>query len=360
MPSSRPQLLRRQFLRRSLATLAATSLTPAWAEAGSPAFLAAAKTGESHALFGLTERGAEIFRIALPSRGHAGCAHPNRAEAVAFARRPGTYALVLDCRDGALRARLTPPQGRQFNGHGTFSADGSLLYTSEVVAEGSEGRIGLWETRSWARLGEVPSHGIGPHEILRLKGSDVLVVANGGIQTDPSDRSPLNLNTMRPNLAFLSADGQVLDLQELPELSQNSIRHIAQSDGAIAFAMQWQGDPAEAVPLLGLTRQGETPRLLESLLGEELAMQGYGGSVAFSGDKLAMTSPKGGRVQVWSRAGEALYSVAQPDVCGLGPCQIGGDFTVTDGRGQTALISATGAERCETLPLAWDNHLVSL
>ncbi len=355
--------MRRRAFLASLAASAGLSLRPSWAQAGGPAFLAAAKEPSGgYALLGITETGAEIFRIALPARGHAGCAHPTRPEAVAFARRPGVYALVIDCLSGALTARLTPPEGRQFNGHGAFSADGTRLYTSEVVAIGSEGRIGIWDTAGYKRIGEFASHGIGPHEILRLHGSETLLVANGGIETDPSDRTPLNLDRMRPNLAFLSASGAVLDLQELPDYPQNSIRHIAQRpDGLIAFAMQWQGDPAEAVPLLGLTRQCETPLLPETLLGEELVMQGYGGSVAFDrkGEKVAMSSPRGGRVQVWDASGAPLYAVACADVCGLGGAHRG-DFTVTNGQGLTAQISAAGLVAQDQLALAWDNHLVAL
>ena len=34
-----------------------------------------------------------------------------------------------------------------------------------------------------------------------------LVIANGGIQTDPGDRRKLNIETMQPNLCYLSPEG---------------------------------------------------------------------------------------------------------------------------------------------------------
>ena len=202
--------------RAFLATLAA-SLTPrlTWADVGAPAFLAAGKRGEDFFLHGLTTSGDSLFQLPLPGRGHAAAAHPTRAEAVAFARRPGTFALVIDCVSGTVKARLTPPEGRQFNGHGVFSADGAVLMTSEVVAEGSAGRIGLWETDGWQRIGEVDSGGLGPHD-MKLLPDGRLVVANGGIKTDPGDRTKLNLATMRPNLALLWG-GEVVELVELEE-----------------------------------------------------------------------------------------------------------------------------------------------
>ena len=360
-------ILRRRTFLASLA--AATSLAQSgWAAAGSPAFLAAARLpAGDYAVLGLTGQGEEIFRLALPARGHAGAAHPTQPIAVAFARRPGVFGLVIDCVHGAVIAQLEPPAGRQFNGHGAFSADGTRLYTSEVVAEGSEGRIGVWEVSTWRRIAEFASHGIGPHEILRLPDREDLVIANGGIQTDPSDRTPLNLETMRPNLTYLSAAGEVLDQVELPDLAQNSIRHLSvRGDGLVGFAMQWQGYPFEAVPLLGLHRLGQAPQLCEPLLGEELAMKGYAGSCAFSasGEQVAISSPKGGRVQIYAASGEAVSSAALADVCGLGPAE-GGGFTVTDGFGGIALIQAEGAGRARVTEgtknaVAFDNHLIAL
>ena len=118
-----------------LAGLAAATLAPqpSWADAGSPAYLAAARGEDgSFVLYGLDGSGHRVFAVPLPSRGHAAAAHPSRPEAVAFARRPGTFALVIDCRSGGrLIARLAAPKGRHFFGHGAFSSDGTLLYTSE-------------------------------------------------------------------------------------------------------------------------------------------------------------------------------------------------------------------------------------
>ncbi len=137
-----------------LAGLAAMACPPlAWADVGSPAFLAAARAGDGYTVHGLSAAGQSLFAVPLPARGHAAAAHPTEAIAVAFARRPGSYALVLDCLSGSVLARLEPPAGRQFNGHGVFAADGERLLTSEVVAEGSAGRIGVWDTDGWRGSG---------------------------------------------------------------------------------------------------------------------------------------------------------------------------------------------------------------
>lgn len=349
---------RRAFL-AGLTALALPKTT--WADVGNPTHLAAARQGETYVLHGLTAEGSSLFALPLPTRGHAAAAHPARPLAVAFARRPGSFALVVDCSRGAEIARLTPAEGRQFNGHGTFSADGSMLYTSEVVAETSEGRIGLWDGQTFARIGEWKSGGIGPHD-LRLMQDGSLIVANGGIATDPRDRAKLNIATMQPNITQLSPGGEVLARADLPDLRQNSIRHLALGpQGQIAFAMQWEGDPAEVVPLLGLWTPGSTPRLCPAPESDAHRMKGYAGSIACNAaGNIALTSPKGGVVQIFEAAtGAFVVSHAQTDVCGIAP--LGRDtFLFSSGTGAVAELSLSGARRLGQTRAQWDNHIVTL
>lgn len=344
--------------RAFLATLAA-GLTPrlTWADVGDPAFLAAGKRGEGFVLHGLTASGTSLFQLPLPGRGHAAAAHPTRAEAVAFARRPGTFALVIDCATGEIRHRLTPPDGRQFNGHGAYSPDGALLMTSEVVAEGSEGRIGLWDTARYARLADWPSHGIGPHEIKRLPDGR-LAVANGGIRTDPVDRAKLNIPDMQPNLTLLAKDGTLLDQITLPDLHQNSIRHLALSGETIAFAMQWEGDPTQAVPQLGLWTPGSAPLLCTPPEAEAFALQGYAGSIAATTDRILVTSPKGGAAMIFATDGSHVATHLRADLCGAAAGPTG--FTVTDGGGAIWAADDAGLTALGRNDTLWDNHLVAL
>lgn len=344
---------RRGFL-AGLASLTLPRL--GWADVGQPAWLTAGRAGENYVLHGLNTAGESLFAIPLPARGHAAAAHPSRAEAVAFARRPGTFALVIDCFTGALIHRLTPPEGRQFNGHGAFSADGALLMTSEVVAEGSQGRIGLWETGNYTRIGEWDTGGIGPHDMKRLADGR-LVVANGGIETDPLDRSKLNIDRMRPNLALLSPGGEVLEVVELdPGLHRNSIRHLALVGGGVGFAMQWEGDPAEPVPLLGLWTPGAAPVLCPPAPEEAFTMQGYAGSIAAAGGKVAISSPRGGAVMVFADTGAPLATLRRADICGLAP--LGADFAASDGGGGLWRIAGGDLIPLRHAAVAWDNHMV--
>lgn len=350
--------------RRMLAGLAAASLLPraGWSSVGTPNYLSAARAPDgTYLLAGLTSIGDITFTIPLPARGHAAAAHPERAEAVAFARRPGTFSLVLDCRDGAIINTLTAPEGRHFYGHGTFSADGNTLFTSENSYEVGEGVIGLWDvTQNYTRIGEFSSGGIGPHDLKLMPDGQTLVVANGGIETHPDmGRSKLNIPVMEPNLSYLSTNGTPLEQVTLPPaLHKNSIRHLAvRPDGLVAFAMQWQGPKTEAPPLLGLHRRNATVDLLTATEQVHRAMQGYAGSVAISGDGhfAATTSPGGNLAQVFDiKTGALIVSHKLDDVCGIGPAQTG--FFLTTG---TGLVGRIRAEKREH-PLQWDNHLIAI
>lgn len=351
---------RRSFLASLLAASAAPRLS--WADAGSPAYLAAAQLPEGgFALHGLTPAGESLFALPLPARGHAATAHPVRPHAVAFARRPGSFAMVIDCARGIEIARLSPPEGRQFNGHGAFSSDGAVLYTSEQLAETSEGRLGLWETAGFTRIGEIATHGIGPHDVKRLPLSDDLLVANGGIATDPTDRSKLNLDRMRPNLARVTPEGVLVSLAEPPaELHRNSTRHLALlPDGRAACAMQWEGDPAEAPALLALWDAGRLS-LHAPPLEEAFAMDNYAGSIAHSPatGEIGLTSPRGGCVQIFGADGSFRTTLRRADACGIAAAPDG--FTLTDGNGAISTLRRDGLHPRQQLALQWDNHLIAL
>ncbi len=354
--------VRRQFLGGLLA--AGLMPNPTWADAGSPAFLSAAGQPDgSYVLCGIDAALQVCFKIPLPARGHAAATHPSRPEAVAFARRPGTFAIVIDCISGQVITRLHAPTNRHFYGHGTYASDGDLLFTTENDYEAGAGRIGVWDVaRGYIRVDEWDSGGIGPHDIKRLHHSETLVVANGGIDTHPdTGRTKLNIPSMQPNLTYIE-DGSVVDVAMLPpQMHKNSIRHLAVSQrGAVAFGMQWQGDQM-AQSLVGTHHRGCAIELLTVATEQVRQLDNYIGSIAYSADgkKIAVTSPRGGVVHLYDAiTGQFIRDRAFADVSGVAPR--GTSFVITSGSGVMRSIARSRGCDARQSALKWDNHLISI
>jgi len=319
---------------------------------------------------GLTPDGDRAFELALPARGHGAARHPLLPLCVVFARRPGRFALVVDLATGAIRHRIDSVSGRHFFGHGLFSPDGRLLLATENDMDRGVGVIGLYDaTERFRRVGELPSHGIDPHDMRLLADGRTLVVANGGILTHPDyGRTKLNLPTMDPSLAYVDArDGSLKGALRLaPDLHQLSIRHLGvAADDTVLVAMQWEGPEARTVPIAALHRPGRPElELLEAPADLARTLRNYGGSATLdlAGGIAAVSAPRGNAVCFWSVAdGRFLGHAPVPDGCGIAPARRAGELRLSSGTGGVYRWQAGRLDRI-TSPYAdarrWDNHLV--
>ncbi|WP_299560239.1 DUF1513 domain-containing protein [uncultured Sulfitobacter sp.] len=335
---------------------------PTWADAGTPAYLSAAATSDgSYILCGLSGTLDILFRIPLPARGHAAAAHPIRPEAVAFARRPGTFAIVIDCVSGKEKARLNAPQGRHFYGHGAFSLRGNWLFTTENDYEAGRGRVGVWDVvAGYRRVAEFDSGGIGPHDIKRLPNSETLVIANGGIDTHPdTGRTKLNLATMQSNLTYIE-DGTCMETAVLTaDHQKNSMRHLAvNTAGDVAIGMQWQGD-GSAPALVACHRRGGD--IVHATIPDDMlrALDGYIGSIAYAQDgaSIGVTSPRGNIVDRYHADDMSLTARSTiTDVCGIAASAK--SFAITTGWGALGFCNNSHPSMGKATDLAWDNHLI--
>jgi uncharacterized protein len=353
--------------RAVLAALAASVAAPklGWAAAGNPAFLGCAKeTDGSFALHGFTQTSDSVFRIPLPARGHAGARHPARAEAVVFARRPGTYALVIDVLNGKVAKTLQPPAGLHLNGHGAYLQNGALLVTAEQMSETSEGRLGLWAANeNYRRIGDLPSGGIGPHEVLALP-DGTLAIANGGIKTLAGTRDEIGTEEMRPSLAFADAEARLTDiLKSAEEFHFASIRHLAAlPNGHVAAACQWHGHKLgfpQSVPLLAMAKAGG--QLKWSNASQDLwdIAKGYAGSIAATEDGLiAITAPRGNRLYIFDQTGALVAAHTNPDVCGVAAS--GNGFIASNGEGALLRVDLSEIAALGAAKVSWDNHIVAV
>ena len=252
---------RRTFL-LSLASSAAMLALPGGAAAAPEAecFAAARRDDRGNFSAALFTLNGDVRAVELPQRGHDITLKPDGREWVAFARRPGRFgvAIPLDARPPVWFAAKPD---RHFFGHGVFSADGRLLYTTENDYERAAGVIGVRDaTAGYRQIGEFPAHGLEPHDIALLADGRTMVIANGGIQTHP-DRGDdeLNIPDMQPSLVYVDvATGDLLEEQRLaPALHQLSIRHLAIAAGDdVVFGCQYRGPEEDAPALVGFHRRG--------------------------------------------------------------------------------------------------------
>jgi len=307
----------------------------------------------------------DVQAIELPGRGHDIALRPDGGEWVAFARRPGRFGVAI-----SLGAR--PPiwfaskPDRHFFGHGAFSADGRLLYATELDYANAQGVIGVRDASAgYKQIGEFRAHGMEPHDIALLGDGRTMVIANGGIRTHP-DRGAeeLNLPDMQPSLVYVDvATGDLLEEHRLtPELHQLSIRHLAVAAGdTVVFGCQYRGPEDDAPALIGFHRRGETPVIVEAPGATQAGLRNYIGSVAADrgGGIVAASAPKGGLVTYWDVTGRRYLGACDlSDGCGLAPTHRSATFLLTSGDGWLATGDASGAMSRQVSGFQWDNHAI--
>ncbi len=250
--------------------------------------------------------GVSRFDLELPGRGHDVIHHARRGELIAFARRPGAFIAVADIATGLWTHRIGAAAGRHFYGHGALSGDGRWLFATENAFDTGRGVVGVYDVHAgYQRVDEFDSHGTGPHELLRLPGSDVLAVANGGLRTHPDfPREILNRDDMRPNLALLDmASGRALAIARAPhDWRQLSVRHLAtDAGGRLCIGMQYQGPRDRRPPLVAFS-DGDSFELAPAPPGVLERMRNYCGSVKWldAAGCFAVTSPHEGIITTWS------------------------------------------------------------
>ncbi|MEM9330615.1 MAG: DUF1513 domain-containing protein [Pseudomonadota bacterium] len=310
-------------------------------------------------LFG--EYGDEITRLSLPTRGHDIAFSADGHKGVVFARRPGNFALVFDVTNKKAPLAIATPPNRHFYGHGVFSKDGKLLYASENDFENAVGVIGIYDaTDSFKRIGEFSSYGIGPHEILLHPQENILIVANGGIETHPDfGRAKLNIPQMQSSLTFIDLEsGALIERHGLPNAYQKlSIRHMDVSQtGKIVFGCQYEGSKTNTPPLIGSVEMGEQLTLWNTPKKELRAFANYVGSVALNlhTKQAAITLPKGNKVAIYSMDTKSLVHVVQkPQSFGISNDKNGFLYTTATGIAGSVLSQ----KKQQYSGIAFDNHV---
>lgn len=311
----------------------------------------------SFAVATVSERGEIIDQVALPARAHGMASSPATGRAVAFARRPGTYAMIFDVTGKAEPIVIAAADNRHFYGHGAFSPDGRILYASENDFDANRGMIGLYDASNrFARIGEYETYGVGPHDMTVSDDGRMLIVANGGIETHPDfGRTKLNLNSMQPSLTLIDAkSGALIEKHALPpQWDQVSTRHVDIDDsGRIWFACQYEGHRNDLPPLVGSFAKGEDLRFVDLPDETTRRLANYVGAIAVNRKDglVGVTSPKGGTsVTIDIATGRVLREDVVAEAAGIAPARSG-----------FAVSSYEGGFLGTRSDVAWDQHIVRI
>jgi uncharacterized protein len=243
--------------------------------------------------------------------------------------------------------------------------DGEWLYTTENdTTDPGRGLLGVYrfEGERLVHSGEIPTHGVGPHQVSWMPDGETLVVANGGIRTEAESRVEMNLNAMEPSLVLMQRDGTLLSKETLSQ-QMNSVRHLGiASDGTIVACQQFMGDAHELSELLAIKRPGQPFEPFPVAEPQLRAMGHYTASVAVHSELrlVALTAPRGNRFFVWDLDSGALRLDAPlPDCAGVGAVKDG--FVVTSGQGRCRFYDCRQndliAKPLDLPSGLWDNHL---
>lgn len=362
---------RRGFVKAAGATFM-TSLYPAKAQVifRSDSVFASAYRSPSgdYGVAVFAESGEIINAHPLPVRGHDIAVHRKSGLAVAFARRPGTIAVAFNSAHNSEPTPFHAGSGRHFYGHGVFSSDGRLLYASENNFADATGVIGVYDaTHGFERIGEFPSGGTGPHDLVLLNDAKTLAIANGGIETHPDfGQTKLNLSTMAPSLCFVDpTHGTLIERLQFPVLQHRlSIRHLAcDQAGGVHFACQYEGPQEDLPPLHGWAAPGQEIQLTPLAAGDLALLRNYVGSIAFSvrSRSLALTSPRGNIMLVVDIAdGKVISRRRLANICGVSAAHKG--FIATTGNGILCREPDhdPGDYKQRHTVYGWDNHVAEI
>lgn len=319
------------------------------------------------------DTGAPRREIPLQGRGHDAAHHPASGRITVFARRPGNFAVSFNALNDDKPVLFTTPEDRHFYGHGLYSANGHLLFSTENYFTTGAGVIGIYDaTNGYTRVGEIPSHGVGPHDVAILSDQTTLVVANGGIKTHPDyGRLKLNIPTMAPSLCFIdSRNGTLIARQELPkDLHQLSIRHLAvDANDRVWFGGQWEGDTGDTPPLIGTADRETNISLIETASSLNKALKGYVGSICTTKDSnwIAASAPRANKVALFNAAfDQAPALLSLKDASGVAALNSPAGVAITNGLGEFHSVLPKQKKTLEPElqravgSFAFDNHLLS-
>lgn len=287
----------------------------------------------------------EAIAFAMGFLPHGFAFDPTLPSRAALFEKKGKGACVMDVGTGVIERELSLAAGRQFYGHGAFSADASLLYATEsVLDEGGRGVLAVRDAKTFDELGTLPTHGFSPHDCLLLD-DKTMVVANGG--------GPFGVRgSSLPSVTYVDvASGKLLDRVVLPDPKLNAGHLAVSAKGALVVVSAPRDGigPEETTPG-GITfrptksRQPVAHRapgpVLDRMMGETLSV-----ALDAEGARALATQPFGDFVTVWDvDTGALVATIMLEGPRGVARTLDGRHFVVSHKKAQSMVVSFFDAQ----------------
>lgn len=290
----------------------------------------------------------------------------SRHHAIAIGRRPGRQIVRFDYASAKIISNLIIEPYRTLNGHCLISADGSSFITSENDMTSGQGVLVFRSAESLDKYREIPSYGVGPHDMLADPDGKSIWVANGGILSIPDKtfaRAPDAPFEMASSLVRIDlATGALIKRWELSDPFL-SIRHIAfGASGEIGAALQ----PAHPTPyersvapvFALLTRDGRFDTVLAPI---DEKLEGYGGDIAWSNfgetGAFAVGCSRANKISFWTSQGHFLNTVQLLRACAVSENSLG-LFSIAESGIALQMNSANRSIHVlKQTEFEWDNHV---
>lgn len=295
--------------------------------------------------------------------GHGVCPHPVHPQRLAVFEKRGKGGCEIDLKKGGVTRPIETTAARQFYGHGAYSPDGRLLYSTETVVSGDyEGVIAVRDADTLKELGTFPSHGASPHDCRLIDDGATMVVTNGG--------GPMG--GVAPSVTYVDvASERLLERLEFDNAAINAGHLDLGAEGGLAVvSAQREGLPDDRPGGITLRLPDGAFRTLTEPSGITGSLRGESLSVCIHRPTgvVGATTPAGNLLTFWDmNSGRLKRHYRLPNPRGIELTRDGDHFAVSYGMGNPpealCLLDAVTLEKVDGYDLAptgiTGSHLLS-
>jgi len=278
--------------------------------------------------------------------GHGFTPDPVNPERACVFEKRGKGACEIDLKTGSVTREITGHEDREFYGHGAYSPDGKLLYSTETIVSGHyEGVIAIRDAKTHAYLGDFPSFGASPHDCRLIDDGKTMVVTNGG--------GPLD--GIAPNVSYIDVETeQLIEKLEFDNAQVNAGHLDISSTGKLAVvSAQREGLPIKSPGGISLRLHANSLNTLSNpaKLTERLYDESLSVCIHEKNNIVGATTPTGNLVTFWNiDNGELLHYIVVPNPRGIELTQDKKYFVVSYGQGNPdEAISLFSADTLEQI-----------